>query len=580
MTSTEKPAVVVEEAEREPRPSVLSRLRAIDDRRLELVAIGVVLFFVLLPLRGLLRTQGPPMEEGFMLVFPEMVLDGKVPNRDFLHLYGPGSLWALAAVYKVFGTTLEIQRLFGLVQQLGFAFGIYLLARPWGRSAAAPCAVIALVAMLAASGLVALAWVGALALGLLGIWAGLRASAADDPRRGRRNAIASGALLGAALLFRPDLALGVGLGGFVVFRGLDRSLRRPLLIGFGVAVSPYLVHVAMAGLGNVVNGLLIEPVFKLRGGRRLPIPPSRDSFAGWNQGFADLTPFPWPATLFRGPMQLRIWFFALPAIVAFLVVMGGRRLRSEPASLRARTLMAVAAFSAGILPQAIQRADSTHLAWAGAVPIAFLPIALVEVLRERPRALWARNLVAAGSVVLAVFLFIPHFLLRNYVDYVAQTFDRHRIVNTIDVDGRRFYYGRPDTIAAVKEMLPDLERWGRPGDRLVVGNVDLRKTPYSDAWIYYILPEFEPATHYIEMDPGVANAEDSGLADDIAAADLVILTSTYDGWDEPNDSAKLGSEEPVEVLHEQFCHVGLYQADMQLWVRCALLDEDRNRLQP
>ena len=42
---------------------------------------------VLLPLRGLLRAPGPPMEEGFMLVFPEEVLRGAIPNRDFLHLY-------------------------------------------------------------------------------------------------------------------------------------------------------------------------------------------------------------------------------------------------------------------------------------------------------------------------------------------------------------------------------------------------------------------------------------------------------------------------------------------------------------
>ena len=54
----------------------------------------------LVPLRGLLRAPGPPMEEGFMLVFPERVLDGDVPNRDFLHLYGPGSLWALAGAVQ------------------------------------------------------------------------------------------------------------------------------------------------------------------------------------------------------------------------------------------------------------------------------------------------------------------------------------------------------------------------------------------------------------------------------------------------------------------------------------------------
>src|SRR6476646_9625550 len=87
-------------------------------RRAEALSIGVVATVCLLPLRGLLRTPGPPMEAGFMLVFPERVLHGAIPNVDFLHLYGPGSLWALAAAFKVFGVSLWSERLFGYAQLL------------------------------------------------------------------------------------------------------------------------------------------------------------------------------------------------------------------------------------------------------------------------------------------------------------------------------------------------------------------------------------------------------------------------------------------------------------------------------
>ncbi|MCB0977350.1 MAG: hypothetical protein KDB02_07795, partial [Acidimicrobiales bacterium] len=59
----------------------------------DIVSLAVIVAAFALPLRGLLRYQGPPMEEGFMLVFPQEVLRGQIPNRDFLHLYGPGSLW-------------------------------------------------------------------------------------------------------------------------------------------------------------------------------------------------------------------------------------------------------------------------------------------------------------------------------------------------------------------------------------------------------------------------------------------------------------------------------------------------------
>ena len=67
------------------------------------ISVALVAVFCLLPLAGLWRAPGAPMEEGFMLTFPELVLKGFVPNKDFLHLYGPGGLWLLAGIYKVFG---------------------------------------------------------------------------------------------------------------------------------------------------------------------------------------------------------------------------------------------------------------------------------------------------------------------------------------------------------------------------------------------------------------------------------------------------------------------------------------------
>jgi hypothetical protein len=60
------------------------------------------------------------------------------------------------------------------------------------------------------------------------------------------------------------------------------------------------------------------------------------------------------------------------------------------------------------------------------------------------------------------------------------------------------------------------------------------------------------------MDPGVANKEGSRLADDVADADLVILSRVWDDWDEPNDSRAVGSDAPNEELREHFCSVGVY----------------------
>jgi len=81
------------------------------------LAVLLVVAFVALPVRGLYRATGSSMEEGFMLVFPHLVWQGRIPNVDFLHLYGPGSLDILALWYQLFGYTLEAERTFGLLQQ-------------------------------------------------------------------------------------------------------------------------------------------------------------------------------------------------------------------------------------------------------------------------------------------------------------------------------------------------------------------------------------------------------------------------------------------------------------------------------
>src|SRR6516225_512757 len=127
------------------------------------VAVGVVLGAFALPLRGLLRYQGPPMEEGFMLAFPQEVLRGQIPNRDFLHLYGPGSLWVLAGIFKAFGTSLATERFAGLAQHVGVVFGIFFLSRQWGRVVAVVAALVSLFIILPPVGLTAMAWNGAVA---------------------------------------------------------------------------------------------------------------------------------------------------------------------------------------------------------------------------------------------------------------------------------------------------------------------------------------------------------------------------------------------------------------------------------
>jgi hypothetical protein len=487
------------------------------------------------------------------------VLHGAIPNVDFLHLYGPGSLWALAAAFKVFGVSLWSERLFGYAQLLLLVSGVYVLARPFGRWIAAAGACVAAIIVIPPIGLTALAWVGGVGFGLWAMVAALAGREHADEQRARRWLVVAGLLAGAALLFRLDLIVAVTLGLGVAAWRLPRARLGRLALGLGVGLSPYLVHLAMAGPHDVITGMIIDPVFNLRGGRRLPLPPSWSHFDGFLQRAGLLAEPSWPFPAPPSPAQLTMWLGLLVAVVAALVILGWRGVRSSPDRALSRRLLVMGVFSLGLLPQALQRADSTHLAWVSCVPLGFVPVAVSELVRVRDhgRRVWLA--VAAPFVLLLVI--VPHFTLRTYADATAQSLGIHRESYTIRHGDRTFYYGREDAADAVTALLADVDRFTTPGQRLAVGTGDLRKTPYSEAFLYYLLPNLVPSTYFIEMDPGMAN-KGTRLADDLEHSDVVILSSIRDDWDEPNDSRVVGSDAASQVLASDFCMAGSYGAGL------------------
>ena len=408
--------------------------------------------------------------------------------------------------------------------------------------------------------LTAMAWNGGLALTL---WSGVFAAAGlhldDDRRRGGAGWIA-GVLAGLALTFRPDLVIAVGLVfGWLLWR--HPAARRPVLLGAVVGSVPMWVHLVMAG-----------PVSRVRGhGRRPGVPaagrpgaappavvePPRRGAAGGRRGDPAVVAAPPSRRRTRAvPVVLRDGARHRP-LLAFAICGGAGRGFS-------RTLDRAARRRAGQ-----RRHPPPGAAAAGLRPPQLGHVRLVAVRRRRRRwrCWWRwRPSIAAGrrhrrSVrarpdvhVHALFTF-RYYLLHTRVGLgqVPSPF-RCRARRPLLLPRRPTRRlprraGRRRRARALAE----------PGERLLVGPLDLRRTWYSDVFIYWLFPELEPATYYIEMDPGLANAEGSSLADDVASADWVILTGLWDGWMEPNSSMDYGSDAPNQVMRDQFCVVGTWE---------------------
>ncbi|MFM8311931.1 MAG: hypothetical protein ACKOAZ_08520 [Ilumatobacteraceae bacterium] len=535
-------------------------------------ALGVPAVLVAAAVPGLLRSTGGNMEEGFMLVFPERMLLGDLPNRDFLHLYGPASLHALMAWYQAFGVHITAERLFGLLQHVALLGALFALARPWGRAAATGTAALGVFYVLAPVGLTAMAWNGGIALAAWSLVAVLRAEHVDRPRR---LLAASGLLAGLALSFRPDLVVAL----LAVHWWAWRRHRQPLALLGGVAAGalPTLVHVAQVGLSAALQGMFVDPVFRLRPGRELPSPPSWDRLDGSLQAVAELIPPWWAVPHLPAPMSLFAWFFvALAAPVALLIVAlqtrRRARLASSPAmSRRSVVLMGASLLSIGIVPQALQRPDSAHLGWVTCISIPMLIPAVIEYigLRNPLRGVRQRAAAATAALMALTLVVAPLFTYRTWLLHVRVGIGQVQAPFPVERDGRAFYLGDYAASLDAQMAVDDLSTMAVPGQSLIVGPSDLRRTWYSDVFFYHLLPELEPGTYYIEMDPGLANADDSMLADEMAQADWVLLTGFWDGWVEPNTSVDVGNPAPMEVLAERFCLVREYPEGLvELYRRC------------
>jgi hypothetical protein len=542
------------------------------------IIVAVAALAYLLPLRALLHAPGAAMEEGFMLVFPDRVLHGAVANKDFLYLYGPGSLWVLAAVYKVFGTHLLVERLAGLAQLVGMAVGAGLLVRWWGRSVAVAAVVLNVMFVMPSLQLIAIPWTGGGALALGSLVALLHArhdvgaraeSEGDVGDRGGRWALIGGVLAGFAMLFRIDLGLALALGGTAALWALPRPIIRRALIGTAIGLSPYLAHLAMAGPATVWRGMVIDPMIHLRAARHLPVPPDPNRLIGVARVIAAVDRS-WPLPRFTPPQQLFVWFVLLALLALGLLAFGIWRVRRAPSAFRPRVLLAGALFGLGIFPQAVQRADSAHLAWVSGTMVVLLPAALAEAI-TLVRPAWRASRVgftAGVGVIIGVSLLIPTYTARRYIGAVQ---DSVHLPKAIDIsnEGRHWYVGSDAGFAhSIEALLQAVEREVKPGSRVIVGNSDMRRVPYNDTFLYYLLPRFVPGTASMEFEPGLTNRSGTTLTREMQRADAFIASDRWLGWDEPNDAMKPGDPGPADVLHNEFCLTQDFGNGFKLFMHC------------
>jgi hypothetical protein len=490
-------------------PTLLSHDQPASRTRATVIGLGVVVAVFLLPARADFLKPVIPMEEGSVLVYPERVLAGAIPNRDFETMYGPANVWLLAGVYQILGQSVTIERTIGLLYRLISVLALFFIARRYGIAAGIAAGLLATL-LTAGTWAVAYAWFGGLALATWSLFC------ASD----RRRLLIGGILGGLALAFRPDLVLAIG--------ALVLTVReRRFIVGVLLGSIPIWVLLALAGFTTVVNGLIADPIVRDLSGARFPIP--------------------WTSPL--------LWLVLGSTL---LLLAAGLALKRRAGD---QGLFMCALFSIGLLPQAFQRPDGWHLISAGCVAVALLPVAATVFAAREYRT---TAVILAGLVALSLTWASA---LPVAMESIGQTFGmRSPASYPLTFDGRTVLLPAQEQVRWLSELMTEITRVSDPGDRIFVGPRNTSRTVYNDTFLYYLLPQLTPSTYYLEMNPGTADSSGSRLAEDVSSADVVVLTTRYDDW-AAAEALATGHTGPSVLDRKEFCFRNSY-GPWELFVRC------------
>jgi hypothetical protein len=492
----------------------------------KLAAAVVALLILLVGFWASFEKAGTAMDEGMLLIYPELVSHGQIPYRDFETFYGPANPYFLAGAFQLFGTHIFTERGVGLLYRVIVMVAIFGIVRRWGTVFGTGGMLIA-GALLICTDLPASAWIAGVGCVLVSLWV-----VSSSHFRGRY--FLAGSLAGLALLFRPDLGPAVVLSALPFLWWAVWRERGHYFVGVAISLLPLAIVTLLAGVGNVWDNLFFYPVIVSNPGRRLPL-------------------------FFAAPFVLRL--LVLHLITGLVIVARAVfELRTNHGSVRGRLLLSMGILALCLTPQAMQRLDVGHLLYAAMASLPLLPVAVASLFPEKKTT--ARKNVMATAIVLATILLIgitaPDVTTRVYNGY---TLGLSRSIQTaifVERNGRAFPFGSLEEARDATRLFKKLQAVSKPGERLFVGPADLRRTNYCDTFIHHLFPELRPASYFLEMNPFSANRPHTRLAADVSRADWLVLDQEMDNWREPNRSMEFGDDAPNRVVLTEFRPIAQY----------------------
>ena len=485
-------------------------------------------------------------DEGFMLLDATRVLDGELPHRDFYTNYGPGQIYVLAALYKLFGVSVLVERAWDTVVRAGIVVLVLVLvnqvASRWIALAAAAASLIAL----ASFGFYAYPVFPALAAALAS--AAFLVPAFTVPQSAAR-LVAAGVCVGIGMLVRYDVGIALfgSEGAILAFNawskrssamdGVRAAIR--LVCWFGVGFAVVVVPVAIA---FAVNRVIPDLVFQV--------------VVFQSKFYARMRHLPFPLP-WRFAGDLREFAVYLPLLPCIAAVMG------IVAIARARRGTAEETMRPSMLPWMMLTMVVLTLVFfaKGAIRVGVIHMSMALITSLVLTAMLTRSVRGRGWIGRGMLILTLLAAFAFEVSCLSIDADRARrnIAWAMDAGAWEVPVSGLVPSSGSCRMPPGMERLAcfrvstaaqetmrfvrertEPGDRVFVGVTRHDIIFVNDALLYFELNR-PSATRWHQFDPGLQNSApiQQEIVGELRAAKAraIVLVSTWDDVHEPNDSA-------------------------------------------
>jgi len=519
-------------------------------------------------------------DEGIILTGAMRVMAGQVPHRDFYANYGPAQFCILAILFKIFGPSILVERVFDIFLKASLIVIIYLLlslyVRPWIVYATCGAIVFWLFGLFDSS--FGLATIPA---SLLNVLAVILIMSAFHPYLSKRRMIAAGAIGGLATLFRYDTGIAlaavsvcvIALAVYPIFAGVLPKLRifismfGAYILGFAIIVLPSAIYyLSVAPIHPLIHDIILYPSKYYHANRNLPFP--------------HITIKQFDNTVIYAIILLigialcisSLWFFRADKTGTSIF-----RNQSGTPNLYG-FLLAFGVLGLGMYVKGLVRVQLIHL-YLALIPAVLILAVLLEHRWSLPQYLRVVTVCLAGlfaaSSVWSALREIKNVRLVHRS--LPETFWLFATKRSPQLHAEWCKQRSPLTEGLC--FLPDddhiraiefISTHTTANESLFVGVSHHDRIHSNDNLIYFASQRL-PATHWSHFDPGLQNRADVQTQIvrelELKAPPYVVRDSEFDLIREPNDSAKSSGatilDHYLDIEYQRVCTFG----ELSIWRR-------------